>query len=74
MGTNLGPAEKGTKAWGDLFEVFSGRKRSGSYTFEKAGKGKGKGVNRVNNKMYKCNTKECINVTAKRVKMEPKWS
>lgn len=31
--TNLGPAEKGTKAWGDLLEAFSGRKRSGSKTY-----------------------------------------
>lgn len=30
--TDLGPAEKGTKACGDLSEEFSGRKRSGSNT------------------------------------------
>lgn len=30
--TNLGPAEKGTKAWGDLLAEFSGRNLNGSYT------------------------------------------
>ena len=36
METNLGPAEKGTKAWGGLLETFSGRKRRGSKTFERS--------------------------------------